>query len=51
MDAKLKKDFSKIDNILSEYADKEGSLITILADMLAGLAVDAVLDQISGTEV
>ena len=30
MDAKLKKDFSKIDNILSEYADKEGSLITIL---------------------
>ena len=30
MDAKLRKDFSKIDNILSEYADKEGSLITIL---------------------
>ena len=27
MDAKLKKDFSKIDNILSEYADKEGSLL------------------------
>ena len=49
MDAKLKKDFSKIDNILSEYADKEGSLITILQktqDAYGYLPMD-VIDYIS----
>lgn len=49
MDAKLKKDFSKIDNILSEYADKEGSLITILQktqDAYGYLSMD-VIDYIS----